>query len=198
MALSSIPVGITALTCTGSASSYHLARGVAASAQEVVEKAANINKTELPEDWKLVPQAHTTDSVKRQGGAYLAMNAQQEMTQTSKSQTYQGEHEKATPENACGAIILVFVGEDEGEEVVESGGGHSFALLLQGENMRVTTWRLWLLYFLVHFRSAGMVFALPKLLDENFPGRTERDIALDLLIGVLGLILGLVIACVAM
>ena len=38
------------------------------------------------------------------------------------------------------------------------------------------------------------VFALPKLFDDAFPGKTEREIALDLLIGVVGLIPGLAIA----
>ena len=202
LAISSIPVGIMAVLRRHVPESprYHLARGDTGLAQEVVQHVADINEAELPEDWKLIPQTQTsalidTDSAKRQDGAYVAMN-QQEMTRMAQSQTYQGDVETSPEDASFGGIVPSFIGEDEGEEVAAAGSSHSFAQLLQGK-MRATTWRLWLLYFLVQFSSAGMVFALPKLFDESFPGKTERDIALDLLIGVVGLIPGLAIAYVA-
>jgi len=65
--------------------------------------------------------------------------------------------------------------------------------LFRGETLRKTTPRLWMLWFLTQFSSAGMVFALPKIFDESF-AVSKRRIALDLLWGVFGLIPGLAIA----
>lgn len=206
LAISSIPVGIMAVLRRHVPESprYHLARGDTGLAQDIVQQVADTNKADLPDDWKLIPQTQTsalieTDSAERQEGGYVAMS-QQEMarvSQPARPAPYRDDVEATTPDEACGGIIPAFIGEEEGEEVAAAGSGHSFAQLLQGEKMRATTWRLWLLYFLVQFSSAGMVFALPKLFDESFPGKTEREIALDLLIGVLGLIPGLAIAYVA-
>ena len=67
------------------------------------------------------------------------------------------------------------------------------SLLFKGDTLRATTPRLWLLWFLTQFSSAGMVFALPKIFDETFQVSKKR-IALDLLWGVFGLIPGLAIA----
>ena len=203
LAISSVPVGIMAVLRRHVPESprYHLARGETGLAQSVVQQVADMNQTNLPEDWKLLPQTQTsalteTDSTKRKKGEYMQMT-QQEMPSVDHHEPYRDDLE--APEEALDneAVIPSVVGQDEGEEVVAAGSGHSFAQLLQGEKMRATTWRLWLLYFLVQFSSAGMVFALPKLFDESFPGKTERDIALDLLIGVVGLIPGLAIAYVA-
>jgi len=205
LAISSIPVGIMAVLRQHVPESprYHLARGDTGLAQDIVQHVADMNETDLPEDWKLLPQTHSgalienDEDAKRQEGDYMPMN-QQEMAQLPQ-QPYRDDvnNNMAPSDAACSGIIPAFIGEDEGEEVAAAGSGHSFAQLLQGETMRATTWRLWLLYFLVQFSSAGMVFALPKLFDENFQGKTERDIALDLLIGVLGLVPGLVVAYVA-
>lgn len=211
LAISSIPVGVMAILRRHVPESprYHLARGETGLAQDIVQHVADINETNLPEDWKLIPQTKTsvpieTDSAKHQKGDYMQMN-QQELSRLGQPERppYRDDVEAAAAaaaareEHACGGIIPAYVGEDEGEEVAAAGSGHSFAQLLQGEKMRATTWRLWLLYFLAQFSSAGMVFALPKLFDESFPGKTERDIALDLLIGVIGLFPGLAIAYVA-
>jgi putative MFS transporter len=198
LAISSIPVGIMAVLRRHVPESprYHLARGDTGLAQSVVQQVADMNETDLPDDWKLLPQTQTSaltdaESTKRKKGEYVQMNQQ------DGHQPYQDDVE-VSEEAGQNEVIPAVIGEDEcEEEVTAAGGGHSFAQLLQGEKMRATTWRLWLLYFLVQFSSSGMVFALPKLFDESFPGKTERDIALDLLIGVVGLIPGLAIAYVA-
>lgn len=209
LAISSIPVGIMAVLRRHVPESprYHLARGDTGLAQEIVQQVADINKTDLPDDWKLLPQTHSgalLEGDNGQDGDYMPMN-QQEMPRVSEPQQLQQPYQDdvnstscpSCPPEECNGVIPAFIGEDEGEEVAAAGSGHSFAQLLQGDTMRATTWRLWVLYFLVQFSSAGMVFALPKLFDENFEGKTERDIALDLLIGVVGLIPGLAIAYVA-
>lgn len=198
LAISSIPVGIMAILRRHVPESprFHLARGDTESAQEIIQQVADMNKVQLPNNWKLVPQTHAnalieTDTVRRQKGDYVEMN-QQEVAQQQELEPYRDDVEATTTNGD--EIIPDF---EEEQLAAEASGGHSFAQLLQGETMRATTWRLWLLYFLVQFSSAGMVFALPKLFDQSFPGKTERDIALDLLIGVLGLLPGLAIAYVA-
>lgn len=209
LAISSIPVGIMAVLRRHVPESprYHLARGDTGLAQDIVQQVADTNDAELPEDWKLVPQTQTsalieTDSTNGQKGDYMQMNQQELVRQAPYRDDVEAAAKAAAdvapPEEPCGGLVPAFINaEEEGEEVAAGGSGHSFAQLLQGEKMRATTWRLWLLYFLVQFSSAGMVFALPKLFDDNFAGKTERDIALDLLIGVLGLIPGLAVAYVA-
>ncbi len=178
LAISSIPVGIMAVLRRHVPESprYHLARGDTGLAQSVVQQVADMNETDLPDDWKLLPQTQTSaltdaESTKRKKGEYVQMNQQ------DGHQPYQDDVE-VLEEAGHNEVIPAVIGEDEcEEEVTAAGGGHSFAQLLQGEKMRATTWRLWLLYFLVQFSSSGMVFALPKLFDESFPGKTERDIA---------------------
>ena len=81
-------------------------------------------------------------------------------------------------------------------DAADGGGGGShgnISLLFKGDTLKATTPRLWLLWFLTQFSSAGMVFALPKIFDETFSVSKKR-IALDLLWGVFGLVPGLAIA----
>lgn len=84
--------------------------------------------------------------------------------------------------------------DKEERENKSSGGGHgNISLLFKGDTLKATTPRLWVMWFLTQFSSAGMVFALPKIFDETFHVSKKR-IALDLLWGVFGLIPGLTTA----
>lgn len=53
-----------------------------------------------------------------------------------------------------------------------SAGEHSFQELVSDPDLARITYRLWMCYFCVQLSSAGMVFALPKLFDEIFQGKS--------------------------
>ena len=83
LAISSIPVGIMAVLRRHVPESprYHLARGDTGLAQSVVQQVADMNETDLPDDWKLLPQTQTSaltdaESTKRKKGEYVQMNQQ--------------------------------------------------------------------------------------------------------------------------
>lgn len=90
-------------------------------------------------------------------------------------------------------------GSREGQGAEEDAGAGAssmhgkISLLFKGDTLKRTTPRLWVMWFLTQFSSAGMVFALPKIFDETFSVSKKR-IALDLLWGVFGLIPGLTVA----
>ena len=204
--ISSIPVGIMAVLRRHVPESprYYLAAGETEEAQRVVQSVADKNNVELPENWELLPYQNTQQF----RGDYTVLPTQQELTQLNgtnatqqiSSDTKRSEVQITSPENVSNAEQKTGIPSSNGNEneqlVTHAGNGHSFSELLQS-HLRPTTWRLWLLYFLLQFSSAGMVFALPKLFFEIFAGKSERDIALYLLIGVVGLIPGLAIAYVA-
>lgn len=189
LAAASVPVGIMGLLRSHVPESprFHLAAGETRKAQQVIENVAEYNQVELPSNWKLVP--HAVQQGNDDGYSAIPLSQLQphppqslEATMSSITSTSLREHVSAH----SGTPL------DQGEEVFQNHG-HSFSELLNGA-LRPTTLRLWLLYFCVQFSSSGMVFALPKLFDQTFPGLSERDIALDLLVGVVGLVPGLAIA----
>lgn len=51
---------------------------------------------------------------------------------------------------------------------------HSLGELVRDPHLAGTTYRLWACYFCVQLSSAGMVFALPKLFDQTFQGRSGK------------------------
>lgn len=219
--ISSIPVGIMAVLRRHVPESprYHLAAGERDAAQQVVQSVADTNSVRLPDDWRLLTVQESMELERER-----AKNDQSEKnivaSQSSDDQgTYVSLPNPSSPETefanlsrhglqpqhppsprAQDGTVSYHNDTSEGDAILrtdDGGAGHSFDELLRDPILRHTSLRLWMLYFLVQLSSAGMVFALPKLFDEHFPGKTERDIALDLLIGVIGLIPGLAIAFIA-
>jgi len=202
--ISSIPVGIMAVLRRHVPESprYHLAAGETEAAQRVVQSVADTNSVRLPDDWRLLSyqesilteNAYEDDDGEKQGSYAVVPNPECEFAGIPPQAN--------TPESPRSPMSArSYHNNEDVDELMQntrttSATGHPIGELIQ-DPLRPTTLRLWLNYFLVQFSSAGMVFALPMLFDEYFVGKSEHDIALDLLIGVVGLIPGLAIAYVA-
>jgi len=202
--IASIPVGIMGILRRHVPESprYYLAAGNLDAAQQVVQAVADENRVTLPYNWKLVAvtvplasTATTMPSSKQPTDALPTAStaaAPTEQDSLSRSVNYSPDAEATAPDDSYDPDD-----DDVQQSIPSNWQAHQEAYDLFRGSLRGITARLWPLYFLLQFASAGMVFALPKLFDEFFPGKTEKAIALDLLLGVVGLIPGLMIAYVA-
>lgn len=211
--IASIPVGIMAILRRHVPESprYYLAAGNLDAAQQVVQAVADENRVTLPSNWKLVavavpvPLASTAATTTASSAAAVMHSTKQpadalplsctaaaptEQDSLSRSVNYSLDAEATATDDS-------YDPDDDQHSVPSNWQTHQEAYDLFRGSLRGITARLWPLYFLLQFASAGMVFALPKLFDEFFPGKTEKAIALDLLLGVIGLVPGLMIAYVA-
>jgi MFS family permease len=148
---------------------------------------------------------------RRRGGKYSSVPSHHHDQPHETEFTSLGSHDEQDRPQQQEDGIVSYHDDDDNDDGVDSlmrndchsaaaaadSGHHSFDELVRDPELRGATYRLWMVYFLVQLSSAGMVFALPKLFDQTFVGKSEADIALDLLIGVVGLIPGLAIAFVA-
>jgi len=165
---------------------YHLANGDVAKAQEIVEAVAKENKASLPPG-KLLPLYQPSDlGTTTENDEAEALDGElQSLSQTHEAEAeVEGEGEGALQSEDASASQCVQKPSSSHLRIGE---------LFEGSILKQTTPRLWLLWFVTQFSAAGIGFALPKLFKESFDV-SEKQIALDLLWGVFGLLPALALA----